>query len=248
MTQVTSIEENSEKNPQEKYLADYRPSDYRVNSLDLEFDLFDENTVVKAITNINRVAGENSSLFLFGEQLTLRSISVNSESFTNYKLVEGGIELNDLPSSFTLEIETEINPLANKAFEGLYISGDAFCTQCEAEGFRRITYYLDRPDILAKFTTKISADKTLYPSLLSNGNRVEEGDLENGRHFVKWVDPFPKPAYLFALVAGKFDCLTDSFVTKSGRTVALELFVDEGNLDKTAHAMLSLKNSMKWDE
>jgi len=248
MTQVTSIEEISEKNPQEKHLADYQPSDYKVESLDLEFDLFDENTVVKAITQINRVAGDNSPLFLFGEQLTLRSITVNSESFSNYKLVEGGIELFDLPSTFTLLIETEINPLANKAFEGLYKSGDAFCTQCEAEGFRRITYYLDRPDILAKFTTKISADKTLYPSLLSNGNRVDGGDLENGRHFVKWVDPFPKPAYLFALVAGKFDCLTDSFITKSGRTVALELFVDEGNLDKTAHAMLSLKNSMKWDE
>ena len=248
MTQVSSIEENIEKNPQEKHLADYKPSDFLINSLDLEFDLFDENTVVKATSTVTRVAGENSPLFLFGEQLTLRSILVNGETFNNYELVEGGIELNALPNKFTLQIETEINPLANKAFEGLYKSGDAFCTQCEAEGFRRITYYLDRPDVLAKFTTKISADKTLYPSLLSNGNRVEQGDLDNGRHFVKWVDPFPKPAYLFALVAGQFDCLTDTFVTKSGRTVALELFVDKGNLDKTAHAMLSLKNSMKWDE
>ena len=252
MTEVSSIEENVEqsikKNPQEKHLADYKPSDFLVESLALEFDLFDEKTIVKASSEVRRVAGDNTALFLFGEQLTLRNISVNNSEFTNYKLVEGGIELYELPSSFTLDIETEINPLANKAFEGLYKSGDAFCTQCEAEGFRRITYYLDRPDILAKFTTKISADKTLYPSLLSNGNRVDQGDLENGRHFVKWVDPFPKPAYLFALVAGKFDCLTDSFVTKSGRTVALELFVDEGNLDKTAHAMLSLKNSMKWDE
>ena len=248
MTQVSSIEQNIEKKPQEKYLADYKSSDFLVDSLDLEFDLFDEKTIVKASSVINRVAGENSSLFLFGEQLTLRSISVNNNDFTNYKLVQGGIELFELPNIFTLDIETEINPLENKAFEGLYKSGDAFCTQCEAEGFRRITYYLDRPDILAKFTTKISADKTLYPSLLSNGNRVDQGDLDNGRHFVKWVDPFPKPAYLFALVAGSFDCLEDSFVTKSGRTVALELFVDKGNLNKTAHAMLSLKKSMKWDE
>jgi aminopeptidase N len=248
MTQVSSIEENIKQNPQEKYLADYQPSDFLVESLDLEFDLFDENTMVKATTKIKRVAGGNSPLFLYGEHLALRRILVNKTDFNNYELVEGGIELYDLMGEFTLEIETEINPLENKAFEGLYKSGDAFCTQCEAEGFRRITYYLDRPDILAKFSTKIMADKTLYPSLLSNGNRVEQGDLVNGRHFVKWVDPFPKPAYLFALVAGQFDCLADSFTTKSGRTVALELFVDKGNLDKTAHAMLSLKNSMKWDE
>ncbi|MEI6896585.1 MAG: aminopeptidase N, partial [Psychromonas sp.] len=248
MTQVSSIEESIKKNPQEKYLSDYKPSDFTVDSLDLEFDLFEQNTFVKATSVINRVAGNNSALFLFGEHLTLVNISVNNETFTDYKLVEGGIELFDVPNQFTLVIETEINPLANKAFEGLYKSGEAFCTQCEAEGFRRITYYLDRPDILAKFSTKISADKSLYPSLLSNGNRVDQGDLDNGRHFVKWVDPFPKPAYLFALVAGVFDCLADSFVTKSGRTVALELFVDKGNLDKTAHAMLSLKKSMQWDE
>tara|TARA_R110001583_G_scaffold11285_1_gene51292 strand:- start:2070 stop:4712 length:2643 start_codon:yes stop_codon:yes gene_type:complete len=248
MDQVSPIEENDQHNPQVKHLADYTPSDFLVESLDLEFDLYDEKTVVKAKSKIKRIAGDNSPLYLFGEQLQLQQICINQSPFTNYKLVEGGIELFDLSGEFTLDIETEINPLANKAFEGLYKSGEAFCTQCEAEGFRRITYYLDRPDILAKFSTKITADKALYPSLLSNGNRVDQGDLENGRHFVKWVDPFPKPAYLFALVAGQFDCLTDSFVTKSGRPVALELFVDKGNLDKTEHAMLSLKNSMKWDE
>jgi aminopeptidase N len=248
MTQVSYSEENAQNNPQEKRLEDYKPSDFTVESLDLEFDLYDETTVVKAISKIKRVAGDNSPLYLFGEQLQLVHILVNQTPFSNYKLVEGGIELFDLSGDFTLEIETIINPLANKAFEGLYKTGEAFCTQCEAEGFRRITYYLDRPDILAKFSTKISADKTLYPSLLSNGNPVDQGDLENGRHYVKWVDPFPKPAYLFALVAGQFDCLKDSFITKTGRTVALELFVDEGNLDKAEHAMLSLKKSMKWDE
>lgn len=252
MTQVSSIEENVEqniiKNPQEKYLSDYKASDFLIDSIDLVFDLHDSCSVVQATSQVQRVAGDNSPLFLFGEQLTLRSILVDDAPFSEYSLVEGGIELRELPAQFTLTIVTEINPIANKAFEGLYKSGDAFCTQCEAEGFRRITYYLDRPDILAKFTTTIRADKTLYPSLLSNGNRVDEGDLADGRHFVKWVDPFPKPAYLFALVAGEFDCLRDSYVTKSGRTVALELFVDKGNLDKTAHAMLSLKHSMKWDE
>jgi len=256
MTQISSIDENVEesieqnieKNPQEKYLADYKASAFLIDSLDLDFDLYDEHTIVKARSVIRRVAGKKSPLFLFGEHLTLRNITVDGNDFAHYKLVEGGIELSELPDNFTLDIETEINPLTNKAFEGLYKSGEAFCTQCEAEGFRRITYYLDRPDILAKFTTKISADKALYPSLLSNGNRVEQGDLEGGRHFVKWIDPFPKPAYLFALVAGQFDCLSDTFITKSGRSVALELFVDKGNLDKTDHAMLALKNSMKWDE
>jgi len=252
MTQVSSVEESIEekieKKSQEKFLSDYKASDYLVDSLELDFDLYDENTIVKATSVINRVAGDNSPLFLFGSQLTLRSIALDGIAFTDYKLVEGGIELSNLPASFSLEIITEINPLTNQSCEGLYKSGDAFCTQCESEGFRRITYYLDRPDVLAKFTTTVSADKKLYPSLLSNGNKVDEGDLESGRHFVKWVDPFPKPAYLFALVAGEFDCLRDTFITKSGREVALELFVDKGNLDKTEHAMLSLKNSMKWDE
>jgi len=248
MTQVSSIQESIQPQSQEKYLSDYQASDFLVDSVDLEFDLYDENTLVKATSVIKRVAGDDSPLFLFGEQLTLKGIFVNGVAFSQYKEVEGGIELSSLPTTFTLVIETEINPLANQAFEGLYKSGEAFCTQCEAEGFRRITYYLDRPDILAKFSTRIIADKRLYPSLLSNGNRVDQGELDNGRHFVKWVDPFPKPAYLFALVAGEFDCLTDTYITQSGRTVALELFVDKGNLDKTAHAMLSLKKSMQWDE
>ena len=139
-------------------------------------------------------------------------------------------------------------PAANTALEGLYQSGDALCTQCEAEGFRHITYYLDRPDVLARFTTKIIADKIKYPFLLSNGNRVAQGELENGRHWVQWQDPFPKPCYLFALVAGDFDVLRDTFTTRSGREVALELYVDRGNLDRAPWAMTSLKNSMKWDE
>lgn len=145
-------------------------------------------------------------------------------------------------------IETEINPEANSSLEGLYLSDGAYCTQCEAEGFRRITYYLDRPDVLAKFTTKITADKASFPFLLSNGNKIGEGELENGRHWVQWEDPYAKPSYLFALVAGDFDLLEDTFTTKSGREVALQIFVDKGNLNRAPHAMTSLKNSMKWDE
>ncbi|MCW8996692.1 MAG: aminopeptidase N, partial [Psychromonas sp.] len=248
MSQVSSIEEVVEKKPQEKFLSDYRASHFAVSTLDLEFDLYDKNTQVKATSVIHRIGENNEPLFLFGEQMKLCAIFVDDVAYSDYQFVEGGLLIHNLGNEFKLQINTEIDPQSNKAFEGLYKSGDAFCTQCEAEGFRRITYYLDRPDVMAKFTTKITADKALYPSLLANGNRIAEGDLENGRHWVIWEDPFAKPAYLFALVAGEFDCLKDSFTTKSGREVELELFVDKGNLDKTAHAMLSLKNAMKWDE
>ncbi|MDX1270080.1 MAG: M1 family aminopeptidase, partial [Oceanisphaera sp.] len=140
------------------------------------------------------------------------------------------------------------NPTGNTALEGLYKSGSAFCTQCEAHGLRRITYYLDRPDVLARFSTRITADASACPYLLSNGNRTGQGVLDDGRHWVQWQDPFPKPAYLFALVAGDFDVLRDSYTTLSGRKVALEIFVDKGNLHRAGHAMDSLKASMAWDE
>ena len=248
MSQVSSTQDLTEQNSKEKFLADYLPSDYQIDSIDLEFDLYDSSTLVKAVSAVRRVGDHDMPLFLYGEQLQLESILVDGIDYQDYQIVDGGLQLFNLPAEFTLEIITQINPQTNTSCEGLYKSGEAFCTQCEAEGFRRITYYLDRPDVLAKFTTKISADKNLYPSLLSNGNRVAQGELENGRHWVSWADPFPKPAYLFALVAGQFDCLQDKFITKSGREVALELFVDKGNLDKTEHAMVSLKKSMEWDE
>lgn len=153
-----------------------------------------------------------------------------------------------MPDYFTLTIVNDIYPAKNTALEGLYQSGDALCTQCEAEGFRQITYYLDRPDVLERFTTRIMADKARYPFLLSNGNRIGQGELEGGRYWVQWHNPFPKPCYLFALVAGDFEVLRDSFTTYSGRKVALELFVDHGNLDRADWAMTSLNNSMKWYE
>ena len=248
MTQTTFTEDAVENQPQEKFLSDYKVSNFTVSRISLDFDLYDTKTHVKAISQMSRVVEDDKPLFLFGEQLELVSILVNDVSYHDYELVAGGLLIHHLPDQFTLEINTQINPEMNKAFEGLYKSGDAFCTQCEAEGFRRITYYLDRPDVMAIFTTKITADKTLYPSLLSNGNLIDQGELDNGRHWVIWEDPFAKPAYLFALVAGSFDCLKDTFTTKSGRQVDLALFVDKGNLDKTEHAMVSLKNAMKWDE
>ncbi len=232
----------------EIFLADYRVYDYFFDKIALEFDLFEANTTVKATSRVRSNNNHDAPLFLFGENLTLESIYIDGEVFNDYKELSKGIELYNVPKQFSLEINTQIDPLGNTCLSGLYKSGDAFCSQCESEGFRRITYYPDRPDVLAIFSTKITADKALYPSLLSNGNLTAHGDLNNGRHWVLWEDPFPKPAYLFALVAGSFDCLKDSFITKSGRKIALELFVDKGNLDKTAYAMQSLKAAMKWDE
>lgn len=234
--------------PQAKYRHDYRAPDYQITDIDLTFDLDAEKTVVTAISQAVRHGAPDAPLRLDGEDLTLVSIHVNDAPWTAYKEEEGALIISDLPERFTLRIVNEVSPAANTALEGLYQSGDALCTQCEAEGFRHITWYLDRPDVLARFTTKIIADKSKYPFLLSNGNRVAQGELENGRHWVQWQDPFPKPCYLFALVAGDFDVLRDTFTTRSGREVALELYVDRGNLDRAPWAMTSLKNSMKWDE
>ncbi|OAT18645.1 membrane alanyl aminopeptidase [Buttiauxella gaviniae ATCC 51604] len=234
--------------PQAKYRHDYRAPDYTITDIDLTFDLDATKTLVTAISQITRQGAAGAPLRLDGEDLTLVSIDVNGATWDDYRQEEGALILESLPEAFTLTIVNEISPATNTALEGLYLSGDALCTQCEAEGFRHITWYLDRPDVLARFTTKIIADKSKYPFLLSNGNRIAEGELDNGRHWVQWQDPFPKPCYLFALVAGDFDVLRDSFKTRSGRDVALELFVDRGNLDRASWAMTSLKASMKWDE
>ncbi|MBI6548476.1 aminopeptidase N [Xenorhabdus lircayensis] len=231
-----------------KHRLDYKAPDYTITDIDLDFELDANKTTVTAISQVKRLANDVTPLVLDGENLTLISIYIDDKSWEHYQEQDGKLLIEQLPAQFTLKIVNEINPSANTALEGLYLSGDALCTQCEAEGFRHITYYLDRPDVLACFTTRITADKSKYPFLLSNGNRIDQGELEDGRHWVKWQDPFPKPAYLFALVAGDFDVLRDIFVTRSGREVALELFVDRGNLDRSDWAMTSLKNSMKWDE
>jgi len=234
--------------PNAKHLKDYTAPNYFIDSIDLDFDLHDTKTKVVSINKVRRSGNHNDPLILDGVDLTLLSVAIDGHNIDNYLVKDNQLIISDLPPECVLIIETEVNPQANTSLEGLYKSADAFCTQCESEGFRKITYYLDRPDVLAVFSTKITADKAAFPYLLSNGNCVDSGDLDNARHWVQWRDPYPKPAYLFALVAGDFDVLRDNYITTSGRDVKLELFVDKGNLNRGHHAVESLKNSMKWDE
>ncbi|OXY82490.1 aminopeptidase N [Oceanimonas doudoroffii] len=238
----------SQNQPQVQYRDDYQPPHYWIDTLDLDIQLHDSATEVVAISRVRRNGEHNEALVLDGEQLELLSVSINGVETSQYELGEGSLTLPQVPQEFVLTIKNRINPAANTALEGLYKSGNAYCTQCEAQGFRRITFYLDRPDVLARFSTRITADAEACPYLLSNGNRVGQGVLDDGRHWVQWQDPFPKPAYLFALVAGDFDVLRDRYTTRSGRDVALEIFVDKGNLHRAGHAMDSLKASMRWDE
>ncbi|QYJ87685.1 aminopeptidase N [Shewanella mesophila] len=232
---------------QAKFLKDYRSPDYTITHVALDFSLAGSSTKVTATSKVRRLNESASTLVLDGDDLNLESLTVNGEAY-QYDIKAGQLILNELDEEFELCIVTLLDPEANLALEGLYMSDGAYCTQCEAEGFRRITYFLDRPDVLATYDVRVEADKAAFPYLLSNGNKIDAGELENGRHFVCWQDPFPKPAYLFALVAGDFDLLSDSFTTKSGRDVALQVFVDKGNLHKADHAMASLKKSMLWDE
>lgn len=233
---------------QVKYRHDYRAPDYAITDIYLDFDLEAENTTVTATSTIVRQGQTNMPLLLNGEDLCLLSLQVGNQEWPHYHLGAPGLVIDKLPETFTLTIKTLIHPASNTTLEGLYLSGKTLCTQCEAEGFRHITFYLDRPDVIARFTTRILADKKRYPYLLSNGNRIDYGDNGDGRHWVVWQDPFPKPCYLFALVAGNFDVLRDRFTTRFGKEVALKLFVDCGNLDRADWAMASLKRAMLWDE
>lgn len=231
-------------------LSEYEKPWYLVETIDLVITLDDTKTLVQSKMKIKRNIDDKSPLILNGEELKLLSIKLNGETVTKYvhNTEAHTLTLTDLPDSFTLEIENEINPEANKTLDGLYKSGTIFCTQNEPEGFRRITFYIDRPDNMAKFTTKIIGDKKLYPILLCNGNPIAKGDLPDGKHFVTWEDPFKKPSYLYALVAGDLGVIKDTYKTTSGRNVALEIYCDKGNENKCHHAMESLKKSMKWDE
>lgn len=231
-----------------KRRADYRAPAFTISDIDLNVTLHPTATRVVSNLQVIRQGEHTEALVLDGEHLTLVSILLDGKPFTDYSEVDGGLSLVNVPDSFTLTIETEINPDANKALEGLYLSNGVYCTQCEAEGFRRITYYLDRPDVLARFTCTITGDKGTLPTMLANGNPVEQGVNDDGTHWVTWQDPFPKPAYLFALVAGSFDQLSDSFTTASGKSVALELYVDKGKRDRGIFALEALKRSMRWDE
>jgi aminopeptidase N len=235
------------------HLKDYRPPDYRVETVMLEFELDEKRTLVKSVMTVlcaHDRSGGVRPLVLNGKGLLLRTVRLDGRPLTehDYKRDAETLTLLPVPDRFTLEIETELDPSANTELSGLYLSGGNFCTQCEAEGFRKMTYYPDRPDVLARFFTTIVADKIKYPVLLSNGNLMGAGELGSGRHFAKWHDPFPKPAYLFALVAGDLARIRDSFTTMSGKKTDLSLFVQHHNRDKCAHAMESLKLAMKWDE
>ena len=233
-------------------LADYRPPDYWIDNISLDFSLDPARTIVKSRLDVRRSvsAHRNAPLALEGEALELLSISMNGAPLPDsaYEVGEKSLRVDAPPEAFVLEIENAIAPEANTALSGLYMSKGMFCTQCEAEGFRRITYYPDRPDVLAKFRVRIEADKAAYPILLANGNNVAAGDLAGGRHFAEWADPHPKPAYLFALVGGDLACAEDAFVTRSGREVALKVFVQPQNLDKCGYTLDALKRAMRWDE
>jgi aminopeptidase N len=236
--------------PKTMFEKDYQQPDYFYEKIDLYFSIFDDKTLVTQKAKLFRnPKAQSQTIFLNGDNLKLLTLRMNGMDLkaNQYKLENESLTIFNAQKDVDLEIVTEIYPHLNTALEGLYQSGSMLCTQNEPEGFRKITYYIDRPDNMAKFTTTVEADKKKYPYLLSNGNDVLRKDLGT-RHLVKWEDPFKKPSYLFALVAGDFDLLEDFYTTMSGRKVKLQIFVDKGDLDKSQHAMDSLKKSMKWDE
>jgi len=235
------------------YRKDYSLYPYELKQVDLKFELGEEGTTVTSKLKVApNYDGDAPTMSLDGVELKLNSIKVDGKVVeeTSYEVLEKKLLLNGLPAGeFELEISVDIKPHENASCEGLYKSSGNFSTQCEAEGFRRITYFPDRPDVMSKYTVRVEADKAQYPVLLSNGNLQESGDMADGRHFAVWVDPFKKPCYLFALVAGDLKVLEDTFTTASGRCVQLRIFVDEeAELGKCSFAMESLKKSMKWDE
>jgi aminopeptidase N len=235
--------------PQPVRLADYRPPAFLVDETHLTFVLEPSATRVTARLTLRRNGEHAEPLRLDGERLRPISVAIDGQQIgpSGRVIDDKGMTIEGVPDAFVLETEVEIDPAANKALMGLYMSGGRFCTQCEAQGFRTITWYPDRPDVLSRFTVRIEADDAFH-HLLSNGNLVESGKLPKGRHFAVWNDPFPKPCYLFALVAGELDVLEDSIVTMSGRAVALRIFVDPGQSPRAVYAMDALKRSMKWDE
>jgi aminopeptidase N len=239
--------------PKMIYLKDYQAPDYLIDETHLTFELFDDHSLVHAqlVMRRNPARGDGlPPLVLDGELMELLSVKLDDTDLSeaDYQLGAESLTLHPASDSFTVDTSVRIHPETNTALEGLYKSSGMFCTQCEAEGFRKITYYLDRPDVMSRFTTTLIAAQHEYPVLLSNGNPVGNGPQEDGRHWATWEDPFMKPAYLFALVAGDLWCVEDSFTTVSGRDVALRIYVEPENIDKCAHAMTSLKKSMRWDE
>ncbi len=244
------------RNPSPKpiHLKDYRSPSILIDHVNLLIDLEEQRTRVTSTLHIrpNPEAGsEAGTLMLQGEQLQLVSLKLNGilMDASSYRRSDEALTLMSIPSGpFELEVVTDIDPASNTSLEGLYLSGGMFCTQCEAQGFRKITYFMDRPDIMATYKVTLQADKSRYPVLLANGNLEGSGDLLNGRHWATWVDPFRKPCYLFALVAGHLECIEDRYTTASGRDVTLRIFAESHDIDKCGHAMRSLKQAMRWDE
>ena len=239
--------------PQTIYLSDYKVPAYLVDTVDLRFELFEDGARVHSTLELRRNPESEevaAPLELDGDSLKLESVALEGSELTAGEYEDRGDQLviRSVPDQFKLTVVTWLEPQNNTRLEGLYKSSGMFCTQCEAEGFRCITFFPDRPDVMARFRTRIEANKDAYPVLLSNGNDVEKGELENGRHFVTWEDPFPKPCYLFALVAGDLVEKRDTFATCSGRDIDLRMYVEPRNAEKCDHAMDSLKRSMRWDE
>jgi aminopeptidase N len=230
--------------------ADYAPPAFLIDTVDLEFDLVPERTLVKNTMRVRRnpAAAHTRDLELMGEQLEFVSAAIDGKPYASVRVHEHGITVEDVPDSFELTLTGACDPAANTTLSGLYVSGGNFFTQCEAEGFRRITWFLDRPDVMATYKVTLRADKAAYPVLLSNGNLVAVGDLPDGRHFAAWEDPFRKPSYLFALVAGKLVALEERIKSGSGKEKLLQVWVEPHDLDKTRHAMDSLIHSIRWDE
>ncbi len=242
-------------NPRTIYLKDYTVPEFLIDQVDLTFFLDDQRTRVESVLTVRRNPQCHTSspaLVLQGENLELLSITLNGQALSanDYQITAEDLTIPNVPEdqAFELSIHNFIHPALNTALEGLYQSKSMLCTQCEAEGFRKITYFMDRPDVMSRFTTRLIADKNRYPILLSNGNKTGSGELENNQHWVSWEDPFKKPCYLFALVAGDLQCVADTFTTMSGRTIDLEFYVEAHDADKCDHAMQSLKNAMAWDE
>jgi aminopeptidase N len=237
--------------PKTTFLADYQVPAYLVDQVNLNFELGASSTRVRSVLSMRKnPQGRGGECILDGDKLKLSSIKLDGRQLqgNEYQRSDKSLLLSSVPEKFELEIETIIQPDQNTALEGLYHSGNLLCTQCEAQGFRRITYYPDRPDVMAVFTVSIVADKQDWPIMLANGNLQQQGKFDDGRHWVRWHDPHPKPSYLFALVAGALHCQQDSFVTMSGREVTLQVYVDPENSHKCDHALISLKQAMRWDE
>lgn len=237
-------------NPKTIYLKDYQAPLFVINEVKLQIDIFADYTLVTSTLDMSpQQTGQ--ALVLHGVDLELQSLSLNEQLLAPaaYHIQDEELIISQVPNErFKLQTIVKIYPAKNFALEGLYLSKGMYCTQCEPEGFRKITYYLDRPDVLSLFTTTITADKQNYPTLLANGNLIAQGDAGEGRHFATWQDPFKKPSYLFAMVAGNLACVTDTFITMSGRQVVLKIYVEAHDLRQCHHAMASLKASMRWDE